>query len=161
LAGARVLVVAHNAVNRAILLEQITSWNFDAAAACSGREALAVIEAAARQGIRIDCVVLDYHMPEMNGAAVAAAISQIADAQVTPVVMLTSVDQAGEGRSFLSPGVAAHLVKPARSALLLDTIVEVITEAAARREGNFSNASGIAAARLLNEMRTKGMALAG
>ena len=44
-------------------------------------------------GVPVDCVVLDYQMPEMTGAEMARmmrATEAIAD---TPIVMLTSVDQ--------------------------------------------------------------------
>ncbi len=48
--GARVLVVDDNSINRAILLEQMSSWGFDACAATSGAEGLLVLEAVADRG---------------------------------------------------------------------------------------------------------------
>ena len=41
--GARVLIVDDNAVNRAILTEQMASWTFDSCAAESGAEGLKVL----------------------------------------------------------------------------------------------------------------------
>ncbi|MEZ5870594.1 MAG: response regulator [Nitratireductor sp.] len=155
--GARVLVVDDNAVNRAILSEQMAAWRFDAAAASSGEEALAVITAARSRGIMIDCVILDYHMPMMNGGEVVAALRQAeADAAAgslpIPVIMLTSVDQTEDGKSFSSLGIAAHLTKPARSSLLLETIIQVLSEARARQHGEGSSADAIAAARMVGEL---------
>ena len=129
--GARVLIVDDNAVNRAILSEQMAAWRLDAAAASSGQEALAVIEAAAARGIAIDLVVLDYHMPGMNGGQMLDAMRAMTAGAAIPVIMLTSVDQTADGRSFASLGVAAHLTKPARSAALLETVVAVLGEARA------------------------------
>ena len=92
ISGSRVLVVDDNSVNRAILSEQMAAWSFDAAAAASGEEAIAVIKAAHERGLRIDCMVLDYHMPQMNGADVVSAMRQMPEADGIQVVMLTSVD---------------------------------------------------------------------
>ncbi|TGR92553.1 response regulator, partial [Mesorhizobium sp. M2E.F.Ca.ET.209.01.1.1] len=72
--GARVLIVDDNAVNRAILTEQMTSWTFDSCAAESGAEGLKVLIAAAAYGVAVDCVVLDYQMPEMTGAEMARIV---------------------------------------------------------------------------------------
>ena len=66
--GARVLIVDDNAVNRAILSEQMDSWTFDSCAAESGPEGINVLRAAADFGVAVDCVILDYQMPGMTGA---------------------------------------------------------------------------------------------
>ncbi len=65
--GARVVIIDDNEVNRAILLEQMASWSFDACAAASGEQGIAILKAAHGYGLSVDCVVLDYQMPGMNG----------------------------------------------------------------------------------------------
>jgi signal transduction histidine kinase/DNA-binding response OmpR family regulator len=152
ISGSRILVVDDNSVNRAILSEQMSAWSFDSAAAASGEEAIAVIKAAHQQGLRVDCMVLDYHMPQMTGAQVVSAMQQMPEAAGIPVVMLTSVDHTEEGRTFMSLGIAAHLTKPTRSSLLLETIVQVVSDAAARRDGTYQSFGGIAAARFIGGM---------
>ena len=132
--GSRILIVDDNEVNRSILLENMNAWRFDSAAASSGMEALAVMRAMAAQGIQLDCVILDYHMPEMNGGDVAMAIRADESIASIPVVMLTSVDQTEDGQNFSSLGIQGHLVKPARSSLLLETIIRVLQDA--RDESN-------------------------
>ena len=131
--GSRILIVDDNAVNRSILSEQMSSWKFDHAAATSGAEALAVMRAAAQTGIAIDCVVLDYHMPAMNGADVYRAMQGDAALRDFPVIMLTSVDETEEGKAFSSLGIQAHLTKPTRSSLLLETIINVLQDEKHRR----------------------------
>ena len=131
--GARVLVIDDNPVNRAILTEQLGSWHFESAAAESGPVGLAFVDKAAELGIAIDCIILDYQMPAMNGEDVLAALRARQHGKNLPVIMLTSVDQADFGRMIVEHGVDAHLTKPARSSLLLETIVEVLQEARQRR----------------------------
>lgn len=127
--GSRVLVVDDNAVNREILLEQLKSWGFDCAATESGAVGLAFLDRAAQLGARVDCIILDYQMPGMNGADVAKAIAADPRISSIPVILLTSVDQVDFGRMVLDFGIAAHLTKPARSAALLGTVIAAIQKA--------------------------------
>jgi len=127
--GARVLVIDDNPVNREILLEQLRSWSFDCAAAESGAVGLAFLDRASQLGAAVDCIILDYQMPGMSGADVAKAIAADSRISAIPVVILTSVDQVDFGKMVIDFGIAAHLTKPARSAVLLGTVISVIQKA--------------------------------
>ncbi len=130
--GARVLVIDDNPVNREILLEQLRSWSFDCAAAESGAIGLAFLDRANQLGAAVDCIILDYQMPGMNGADVARAIASDSRLAAIPVVLLTSVDQIDFGKMVIEFGIAAHLTKPARSAILLGTVISTIQKARAQ-----------------------------
>jgi len=127
--GARVLVIDDNPVNREILLEQLRSWSFDCAAAESGAVGLAFLDRACQLGAAVDCIILDYQMPGMNGADVARAIASDSRLSSIPMVLLTSVDQVDFGKMIIDFGIAAHLTKPARSAVLLGTVISVVQKA--------------------------------
>ena len=122
--GARVLVVDDNPINRAILMEQMNSWSFDACAAKDGEEAIQVLRTVEQLGLHIDCAVLDYQMPGMTGADLAAFMRASPYFASTPIVLLTSVDESLSKYRDLS--IDAHLIKPARSSALLDAIVTSI-----------------------------------
>ncbi|MBA1141223.1 PAS domain-containing protein [Mesorhizobium neociceri] len=124
--GARVLIVDDNAVNRSILTEQMVSWTFDSCAAESGAEGLKVLVAAAAYGVPVDCVVLDYQMPGMSGAEMARIVRNTAGLADTPIIMLTSVDQSLANTAYRDLGIDAQLIKPARSSVLLETLVATI-----------------------------------
>ncbi|MEZ2333941.1 response regulator [Mesorhizobium sp. RCC_202] len=124
--GARVLIVDDNAVNRSILSEQMASWTFDSCAAESGAEGLKVLIAAAAYGVPVDCVVLDYQMPGMTGAEMARIVRNTAGLAHTPIIMLTSVDQSLSNTGYRDLGIDAQLIKPARSSILLETLVATI-----------------------------------
>ncbi|MEM8652471.1 MAG: response regulator [Pseudomonadota bacterium] len=126
ISGKRVLIVDDNPINRSILLEQLESWQFDCAAVNGGAEALKFLRIAEQQNLNVDLIILDYHMPEMNGGDFTLAIRSGDVMKEIPIVMLASVDQTEDGKVFSSLGVQAYLVKPARSSLLLETIVEVL-----------------------------------
>lgn len=124
--GARILVIDDNEVNRSILVEQMQSWSFDCCAARSGKEGLMVLERAAELDMPVHCVVLDYQMPGMDGAAVACAIRDMEAYADVPIIMLTSVDESLSLGPIRQINIAAHLLKPVRAANLLDIVTRVV-----------------------------------
>ncbi|MDF0659051.1 MULTISPECIES: response regulator [unclassified Rhizobium] len=124
--GARILVVDDNDVNRRILTEQLSLWGFDGVAAEGGGTGLAILEAAADLGITVDAVVLDYHMPDMNGADVARRLRADRRFVELPIIFLTSMDISGTEKEFAALNGHAHLMKPARANVLRNTVVEVV-----------------------------------
>ncbi|WP_244665757.1 response regulator [Pseudorhizobium halotolerans] len=132
-AGARVLVIDDNAVNRRILTEQLTMWGFDTVAADGGAEGLAFMNEASRLGLVIDAVVLDYHMPEMNGLDAARHIRADRRFDDLGIIFLTSMDMAGDENLFAELNIQAHLMKPARANLLRATIIDVVRSVRMKR----------------------------
>ncbi|MBX5014592.1 response regulator [Rhizobium lentis] len=124
--GARILVVDDNEVNRRILTEQLSLWGFDGVAAEGGGTGLAILEAAADLGVTVDAVVLDYHMPDMNGADVARRLRADPRFVELPIIFLTSMDISGTEKEFAALNGHAHLMKPARANVLRNTVVEVV-----------------------------------
>ncbi len=131
--GARILVVDDNSVNRRILSEQLTMWGFDTVAADGGAEGLAILREAARIGVVVDAVVLDYHMPEMNGLDFAKHLRGDPRFEGTGVIFLTSMDMASDDSTFAALNIQAHLMKPARANLLRSTIIDVVRTIRTRR----------------------------
>ncbi|MEM7289747.1 MAG: response regulator, partial [Pseudomonadota bacterium] len=126
LTGARVLVIDDNPVNRAILMEQMSAWEFDNAAAASGKEGLVLVNAAKSAGVEIDCIILDYHMPQMSGGDFLKSLRSNDNTADIPVVMLTSVSHTEDGELFSCLDLQGQLMKPARSALLFETLTSVL-----------------------------------
>jgi signal transduction histidine kinase/CheY-like chemotaxis protein len=129
--GSKVLIVDDNPVNRSILLEQMGSWHLEGAACSDGASALAALRACAAASMTVDVVILDYQMPGLSGEDVLREIRDQAPLRDLPVIMLTSVDNSKSGRTLKELGANAILTKPARSSLLLETIVDVISRARA------------------------------
>ncbi len=118
-----VLVIDDNAVNRQILTEQLTSWGVDSYAAASGPAGLAILEEAALIGFDIDSIILDCHMPEMDGVLVARSIRSDPRLGDTAIVFLTSMDSAHHEHDIQFD---AHLMKPVRARLLRKTLTDVV-----------------------------------
>ena len=132
LSEVKVLIIDDVELNRRILQEQLTSRGIPSAAAASGQEGLRAMRAAYVEGEPFQMVLVDYHMPGMDGARVVQAIKADLALRATAVVMLTSVGMRDEGPTWLDRGVSACLVKPVRPSLLLSTLAEAWSRASGR-----------------------------
>jgi signal transduction histidine kinase/CheY-like chemotaxis protein len=112
LAGLPVLIVDDNEVNRRILESQVTKWGMRPTAVCSGGDALTALTAAAHDGRPFPLVLLDAHMPDLDGFGVAQAIADRPDLTGATIMMLSSSGLEGETARCRSLGIAAHLTKP-------------------------------------------------
>ena len=119
LSGIHVLIVDDNATNRWILSEQTKSWGMIPKEAAGGREALAFEES----GARVDLVLLDVQMPDMDGYTLAGELrSHRPDLNI---IILTSL--ADHDRSRLKNlRISRFLTKPVKASLLYETICAAV-----------------------------------
>ena len=94
--------------------------------AVNGREAL---EQFGRQPIAV--VLLDMHMPVLDGYATAAAIRMREDGRSVPIVALTGAEGAEARARAAAAGCSMHLLKPVRLATLFSTVENAIRQGAA------------------------------
>ncbi len=122
LQGRRVLIVDDNATNRHIARAYVASWGMVAVATGSPREAVEWV----RRGDPFDAAILDMHMPELDGLAVAEEIRRYRSPERLPLILLTSLGR----REEASGGVlfAAHLTKPIRPSQLYDALLDALGE---------------------------------
>lgn len=128
LEGKRVLGIDDLSINRMILEEQFRYWQADFVVAESGTKGLGMLRAAAEEGRPFDLVILDLQMPEMDGIGVLRAIRHHDALKDTPVVILSSLDADQLAKEARELGVSKFLVKPAKSAALLDAALSVIAD---------------------------------
>jgi response regulator RpfG family c-di-GMP phosphodiesterase len=70
-------------------------------------------------------VIADYQMPEMDGAALAAAIAADLTLECPLFILLTSVSNSRHLRDLEKTGVDVRLVKPVRHSKLMETLATV------------------------------------
>ena len=107
LGGKRILVADDNAVNRQLM--QILLSNLGARVTCVENGAQAV-EAARRQDF--DLVMLDIHMPELNGLQAARAIRALPGRARLPMVAMTADAMSRNRRRLARNQFQAYLLKP-------------------------------------------------
>jgi len=123
LAGLRVLVADDNAVNRTIVSRMLEGAGMRPVAARDGEEALALMTDGA-----VDLALLDVNMPVMDGIE-AAEFYRIAlpGGGGVPMVALTADGTPQTRERCLRAGMAACLVKPVRTADLLDALSQAMS----------------------------------
>jgi signal transduction histidine kinase/CheY-like chemotaxis protein/HPt (histidine-containing phosphotransfer) domain-containing protein len=121
--GLRVLVVDDSATNRRILRQMLGTWRMTAHTADSGRTALTLLEAAAREGEQFPLVILDAHMPEMDGFAVLERMRKDPGITTSTLMMLTSAGHQGDLARCRELGVNSYVTKPLRQSELLDAVM--------------------------------------
>jgi CheY-like chemotaxis protein len=88
LAGVRALIVDDSATTRDILVAMLRGWGIDSVAVPDGEAALAAL--AHPQEVSFDLLLLDAHMPGIDGATLAHVIRDEARFADLPVILLTS-----------------------------------------------------------------------
>jgi PAS domain S-box-containing protein len=112
LRGQRVIMVDDNATNRKVLMGQLLQCGVDPVSAGCAGEALMLMRQAAAAGRPFDAALLDYQMPDCDGAELGRIIHNDDTLDCTRLVLLTSSGQRGEGQLFADIGFAGYLLKP-------------------------------------------------
>ena len=134
LAGVPVLVVDDNATNRRILEEMLTNWSMQPSLAEDGLQALERMKLACASGRPYDLVLLDVHMPGMDGFEVARQIKQTPAFHGATIMMLTSGTGSNDRARCRELGVAAYLTKPICRNELHDAILKALNREEAQPE---------------------------
>jgi len=122
LVGTKVAIIDDNRTNRTILERYVHSWGMRGQSFETGREALRDISHAMAGEDPFEVAIVDLMMPEMDGAAVAAAMRTDERLRDLAVILLTS---AGHSDTAI-PGVDAEIVKPVRPSQLYDMLQTVL-----------------------------------
>ncbi|GAA4277884.1 PAS domain-containing hybrid sensor histidine kinase/response regulator [Aquimarina mytili] len=109
LAGMKVLVVEDNKMNQFFMAQLLSNWNIDADIAENGKIALEKIE-----DHPYDLVLMDMHMPVMDGPEAAEQIRQSKNARVsqTPIVACSADVFPDSKKKAIESGMNFYLTKP-------------------------------------------------
>jgi two-component system sensor histidine kinase/response regulator len=129
LAQLRVLIVDDHATNRQILQHQLSSWGVSSDQVAAGDAALDELRRAHGRGEPYDLMILDAHMPGMDGFEVARAVRGEAVFGDLCTVMMTSLNP-GPLADLREVGIAAALTKPVKQSQLLHCLTSLLGVAA-------------------------------
>ncbi|HLK62194.1 MAG TPA: response regulator [Bryobacteraceae bacterium] len=141
LAGLSVLVVDDNSTNRDILRELLLRWRMRPILAESGPRALEIMHREVAVGDPFALILLDAHMPEMDGFALARHIQDDPTLAGPRIMMLSSVEASAAGPGLRATGLAHYVVKPVTKASLLKAVLTVLGEHGPRVTAAYSGAN--------------------
>jgi CheY-like chemotaxis protein len=128
-----VLIVDDNATNRRIMVEMLTCWGMRPTAVESARDALAEMERAVAVANPYPLVLLDGHMPEVDGFTLARQIGQRSDLAGATLMMLSSGNRSDRATCD-ALHLAGYLTKPIKQSDLLEAILTALRPPSAPAE---------------------------
>ena len=155
LLGLRVLVVDDNDTNRRILCDMTRGWGMRPYATESGALALAAVETAEQELDPFRVILIDCHMPGMDGFELAekmqTRIKLNAEAAEPTVLMLTSGGLPGEANRCREVGISAYLLKP----VLKDDLLAAIRAALSQHRAETDETPALVTRHTLRESARK------
>jgi PAS domain S-box-containing protein len=122
--GCRALIIDHNATNRLILRETLSSWGFACVEYGSAEEGIRDYAGCCASRQPYSLVLVDHHMPRIDGFDIAARLRSFnAD---PPIIMLPSDIRPGDATRCLEAGFAGHAVKPVKRSELLRLVCKAM-----------------------------------
>jgi PAS domain S-box-containing protein len=126
LRGRRVLVV-DDATTGAVLEEYLSAWGMVVRAIENGPQGVATLRAAVTAGRPFDLVLLDRHLPGLDGLELARQIRADADLGAPRLVLVSCLVDEPWPEEAETSMIAAWLTKPVRQSQLFDTLVDVLS----------------------------------
>ena len=121
LSAKRVLVVDDNALNREVAAEFLRLVDMQVTCAHHGRHALELLRSQT-----FDAVLMDVHMPDMDGLEATRAIRENPAWQQLPVIAVTAQAREQDRREISAAGMNAHLTKPIDQHQLYATLDQLL-----------------------------------
>ena len=120
--GKTALVVDDSPTMRQMVAFTLTNAGFTVVEAQDGKDA--VTKAAA--GSKMDIVVTDLNMPEMDGITLIKELRKMSAFKFTPILMLTTESAMDKKKEGKEAGATGWIVKPFNPDVLLKTIAKVL-----------------------------------
>lgn len=118
----RALVVDDNETNRKVMRHQLNYRHIANETVASAAAAMAALRHACLEGVPYDLVLLDYHMPEVDGLALAKAIRAHADLPQPKMILVTSLGDRFTPEQLKIHQLSNCILKPIKPASLFQAI---------------------------------------
>jgi signal transduction histidine kinase/FixJ family two-component response regulator len=135
-----VLLVEDNPINALVAQAELEQLGLQVSLATNGVEALSWLD-----GHRADVILMDCHMPEMDGFEATRRIRQremLRGTPPVPIIALTANAQDNDRRLCLSSGMTDHLAKPFAPSALLGLLRRYMRRSALVGQGGSSERAG-------------------
>lgn len=119
--GKKVLVVDDNTTNRRVIELQCANWGLATNSTSSGKEALEVLK-----NKEVDFMIIDHHMPGMDGMDLAQAVRKSNSKEEMPIIMLSSAFDRESTNGDLEI-LNGYMLKPIKQSQLFNAILAALS----------------------------------
>ncbi len=127
LEGLKALIVDDNPTNRIILVETLSLWKIEPHEASNSAEAITLIENASKNNKHFDIILLDVHMPDMNGFELVENLRKTPETIYGAILMMTSDPKIFDADKCKELGVNGYVTKPLKKSQLLKEMVSALS----------------------------------
>ena len=120
--GKTALVVDDSPTMRQMVTFTLTNAGFTVLEAENGKDAVSKISGTTK----MDLVVTDLNMPEMDGIALIKELRKLAAFKFIPILMLTTESAVDKKQAGKEAGATGWIVKPFNPDVLMKTIAKVL-----------------------------------
>jgi two-component system chemotaxis response regulator CheY len=120
--GKTALVVDDSPTMRQMVAFTLTNAGFKVVEAEHGKDAIAKVAG----GPKVDIVVTDLNMPEMDGISLIKELRKMSAFKFTPILMLTTESSADKKQAGKDAGATGWIVKPFNPELILKVIAKIL-----------------------------------
>jgi two-component system chemotaxis response regulator CheY len=120
--GKTALIVDDSRTMRQMVAFTLTNAGFTVVEAEDGKDAVNKVSG----GAKMDIVVTDLNMPEMDGIALIKELRKMSAFKFTPILMLTTESAMEKKKEGKEAGATGWIVKPFNPEVLLKTIAKVL-----------------------------------
>lgn len=120
--GKTALIVDDSRTMRQMVAFTLTNAGFTVVEAEDGKDAINKVSG----GAKMDIVVTDLNMPEMDGIALIKELRKMSTFKFTPILMLTTESAMEKKKEGKEAGATGWIVKPFNPEVLLKTIAKVL-----------------------------------
>jgi CheY-like chemotaxis protein len=121
--GLRVLIAEDNPVNVTLIKKMLAKWDIMPTIAGNGEEVIELLKSG-----NFDIVLMDIHMPVLNGLDAAMGIRKLSDAKKAgiPIIAITAAALSSMKEQVLNSGMNDYLPKPFRPDDLMEKIHHLV-----------------------------------
>lgn len=120
----RILIVDDSKTMLRLIEKILKEIGYDDLVQCeSAKDALDILKKE-----KFDLVLLDWHMPEMNGFELLQILKSNTDLKSIPVIMLTVEDNINNVSRAIENGAEGYILKPVNKEILLTRLKDIETK---------------------------------
>ncbi len=116
----RALVIDDLPINLHIIKDMLAGWGMNCVTCVSPEQG---VQSALQTPQQFDVILMDYHMPGLDGVTASRLISDKLGDQCPSIFLLTSMDEYANASKLVGSGIAGALIKPIRASKLCNLLM--------------------------------------